>query len=388
MSLLQRHLQSLRESVEEIDVQEAARRQAAGATLLDVREAEEHLAGFPRGAQRLPRSALELRIESCATATDALLLMCAGGQRSLLAAADLRQLGYANVASVRGGYSAWQAAGLPLEQPAQLDPQSRQRYARQMILPELGEAGQARLRAARVLIVGAGGLGCPSSLYLAAAGVGHLSLIDGDRVELSNLHRQVLHGTGSVGRPKVESARERLLAIDPSLHIDAIAERLDDRQVSELVGSHQIIIDGSDNFSTRYLLNAECVAQGKPLIYAAVQRFEAQVSLFWPAAPGGQAPCYRCLFPQPPPPEAAPNCAEAGVLGVVPGIVGLLQANECLKLILGHGQLLAGRLLCFDARSSRWRELQLPRDPDCPGCGPQRRELNQDMPACALGAPA
>lgn len=386
MSLLQRHLQSLRESVEEIDVQEAARRLAGGATLLDVREADEHLAGFPLGALRLPRSALELRIESCAAPADELLLMCAGGQRSLLAAADLHQLGYTRVASVRGGYSAWQAAGLPQDRPAQLDPQLRQRYARQLILPELGEAGQARLRAAHVLIVGAGGLGCPSSLYLAAAGVGHLSLIDGDRVELSNLHRQVLHGSGSVGRLKVESARERLLAIDPGLQVDAIAERLDARRVRELVAAHDIIIDGSDNFDTRYLLNAECFAQDKPLIYAAVQRFEAQVSVFWPAAPGAQAPCYRCLFPQPPPPEAAPNCAEAGVLGVVPGIVGLLQANECLKLILGYGQSLAGRLLCFDARSSRWRELQLPRDPDCPGCGPNRRELTGSAPACALGA--
>lgn len=384
MSLLQRHLQSLRTSIEEIDVLEAARRLAAGARLLDVREAEEHAAGYPAGAQRLPRSALELQIEASVASSDELLLICAGGQRSLLAAADLRQLGYARVASVRGGFSAWQAAGLPQERPPQLDPQARQRYARQLILPELGEAGQERLRAARVLIVGAGGLGCPSSLYLAAAGVGQLSLIDGDRVELSNLHRQVLHGSGSVGRLKVESARERLLAIDPSLQIDAIGERLDASRVQELVAAHELVIDGSDNFATRYLLNAECVAQGKPLIYAAVQRFEAQVSLFWTAAPGGKAPCYRCLFPEPPPPEAAPNCAEAGVLGVVPGIVGLLQANECLKWLLGYGESLAGRLLCFDARSSRWRELQLPRDPDCPGCGPRPRALATMAPACAL----
>jgi molybdopterin/thiamine biosynthesis adenylyltransferase/rhodanese-related sulfurtransferase len=384
MSLLQRHLQTLRDAIEEIDVAEAARRLAAGARLLDVREADEQAAGYPAGAQRLPRSALELRIEASADSSDELLLICAGGQRSLLAAADLRQLGYPKVASVRGGFSAWQAAGLPQERPPRLDEQARQRYARQLILPELGEAGQARLRAARVLIVGAGGLGCPSSLYLAAAGVGTMSLIDADRVELSNLHRQVLHATGSVGRLKVESARERLLAIDPSLRIDAIAERLDGSRVQELVAAHDVIIDGSDNFATRYLLNAECVAQGKPLIYAAVQRFEAQVSLFWPAAPGGQAPCYRCLFPEPPPADAAPNCAEAGVLGVVPGIVGLLQANECLKLILGFGELLAGRLLCFDARSSRWRELQLPRDPDCPGCGPQPRPLASMTPACAL----
>lgn len=387
MSLAQSHLQELRLQIEEIDVLEAARRMRDGALLLDVREADEQLAGGPLGAIALPRSALELRIEQAAGRDQSLLLLCAGGQRSLLAARDLRGLGYQRVCSVIGGFSAWQAAGLPQRTAGLLDADDRQRYSRQLILDEIGPAGQARLRQAKLLLVGAGGLGCPSALYLAAAGVGQMTLVDGDRVELSNLHRQILHGSGTVGRPKVESARERLLALDPRLRIDALAERLDDGNVSALVAAHDVIVDGSDNFATRYRLNAECVAQGKPLVYAAVQRFEAQASVFWPAAPGGQAPCYRCLFPEPPPPEAAPNCAEAGVLGVVPGIVGLLQANECLKLLCEYGEPLLGRLLCFDARSSRWRELQLPRDPDCPGCGPHRRPLSDSLaPACTVGA--
>ncbi|MCB1635167.1 MAG: molybdopterin-synthase adenylyltransferase MoeB [Xanthomonadales bacterium] len=386
MSLAQHHLQRLRGHIEEIDVREAARRMQAGALLLDVREADEQAAGGPAGAITLPRSALELRIEQHARPDQSILLLCAGGQRSLLAAADLHRLGYTQVSSVVGGFSAWQAAGLPQRAADRLDASERQRYGRQLILDEIGPDGQAQLQRARVLIVGAGGLGCPSALYLAAAGVGQLTLIDADRVELSNLHRQVLHGSGTLGRPKVESARERLLSLDPKLQIRAIEARLDEDNVGELVRTHDVIIDGSDNFATRYRLNAECVAQGKPLIYAAVQRFEAQVSVFWPAAAGGLAPCYRCLFPEPPPPEAAPNCAEAGVLGVVPGIVGLLQANECLKLICGFGELLTGRLLCFDARSARWRELQLPRDPDCPGCGPRQRPLaSPSAEVCASG---
>lgn len=369
MSLAADRLQRLRREIEEIDVQTAHARQQGGALLIDVRESDETAAGLPQDAIALPRGSLELKIEQLANPDTALLLLCGSGQRSLLAAADLRELGYSRVCSVRGGYTAWKNADLPVAIPQRIDPQARQRYSRQMILDDVGEAGQQRLQRARVLVVGAGGLGCPASLYLAAAGVGQLTLIDSDRVELSNLHRQVLHSTVAIGQPKVQSAAERLRALNPDIQLRVIEARLDPGNVEALLAEHDVIVDGADNLATRYLLNAAAVAAGKPLVYAAVERFEAQVSVFWPAGPDGPWPCYRCLFPHPPPPEAAPNCAEAGVLGVVPGIVGLMQANETLKLLLGIGTPLTGRLLCFDARQASWRELRLPVDPQCPGCG-------------------
>lgn len=375
--LAAKRLQQLRTIIEELDVQQAHARMQCGAVLIDIRDPDETAAGLPTAAHALPRGALELKIEQVAEQDSEVLLLCGSGQRSLLAAANLRELGYSKVASVSGGYAAWKNAALPVSVPNRMDPLARQRYSRQMILDDIGEDGQQQLQQAKVLVVGAGGLGCPASLYLAAAGVGQLTLIDADKVELSNLHRQVLHGSLSVGQPKVQSASERLRQLNPEVQIRAIEGRLNADNVAALVAEHDVIVDGADNLATRYLLNAATVEARKPLVYAAVERFEAQVSVFWPAADGGPWPCYRCLFPYPPPPEAAPNCAEAGVLGVVPGIVGLLQANETLKILLRIGQPLTGRLLCFDARQSSWRELRLPVDPQCPGCGEERSAVDE-----------
>ena len=381
MSLAAEYLRKLRLSINEIEVSKAHQLQGAGDLLIDIREPDETAAGLPAGAVALPRSALELKIEQLAQPGDQVMLLCGSGQRSLLAAANLHELGYTRICSVIGGYAAWKNAQLPVVVPPRMDSVQRQRYSRQMILDQVGEAGQARLEQSRVLVVGAGGLGCPASLYLAAAGVGTLTLADADRVELSNLHRQVLHGTASLGEPKVQSARARLRALNPEISVRALESRVTEANVEGLVAEHELIIDGADNLATRYLLNAACVAAGKPLVYAAVERFDAQVSVFWPAAPDGPWPCYRCLFPYPPPPEAAPNCAEAGVLGVVPGIVGMMQANEALKLLLQIGKPLTGRLLCFDARQASWRELRLPVDPHCPGCGDQPAAVG-DIVSC------
>jgi sulfur-carrier protein adenylyltransferase/sulfurtransferase len=275
------------------------------------------------------------------------------------------------VASVAGGTEAWAAAGLPMLRP-DLDQDFAERYSRHLRLPEVGLEGQRRLEAARVLLLGAGGLGSPAAFYLAAAGVGSLRLVDDDLVERSNLQRQVLHTEARIGSPKVESAAATLSALNPRTRIEAVRERADSANVERLLDGVDVVIDGADNFPARYLLNDACVKLGKPLIYGAVHRFEGQASVFDAGRNRGQAPCYRCLFPEPPPPEAAPNCAEAGVLGVLPGVVGLLQATEAIKLILGLGEPLVGRLLQFDALSMRFRETRLRADPDCPVCAPGR----------------
>lgn len=338
-----------------------------GAVLIDVREDAERAAGVPHGAIGLSRGFLELRIEQVAPDRGCTILtLCGSGQRSLLAAAALRGMGYRDVRSVGGGFERWKAEGLPVDSGA-LDTDSVERYARQLRLPEVGEAGQARLAAARVALIGAGGLGAPAALYLAAAGVGTLTLIDDDRVERSNLHRQVIHADARVGMAKTESARMALQALNPRVRVETREERLRAANVETLLGGHDLVIDGADNFPTRYLLAAASVRLGLPLVYGAVQRFEGQVSVFDPRR--ADSPCYRCLFPEPPSAAEAPNCSEAGVLGVLPGIIGLLQASEALKLILGVGEPLVGRLLAFDALGANFRELRLPRDADCPGCG-------------------
>jgi molybdopterin/thiamine biosynthesis adenylyltransferase len=235
-----------------------------------------------------------------------------------------------------------------------------------------------------VLIVGAGGLGSPAAFYLAAAGVGCLRIVDDDHVERSNLQRQVLHQDARVGMLKVESALATLHALNPRVKVETAAERVTSANVDSLIAGVDVVFDGADNFATRYLLNEACIASGKPLVYGAVQRFEGQASVFWPGHPSGTGPCYRCLFPEPPRPEDAPNCAEAGVLGVMPGLIGMIQANETLKLLLGVGEPLLGRVLCVDALGGRFRELRLARDPDCPGCGPNRRPVTQAAVGCAL----
>ena len=353
--------------ISEIDPAEALARRRAGALLLDVREDDERAAGLPSGAIGIPRAEIPARIAELAADRDReILTICATGRRSLLAAATLRELGYANVASVRGGFTRWQAEGLPAD-PGSLDADTAERYARHLVLPEVGVAGQRRLLASRVALIGAGGLGSPAALYLAAAGVGSLTLIDDDRVERSNLQRQVMHADARVGMRKTKSAGIAVGALNPNVRVLEHDERLQAANVEALLRDHDVVIDGADNFPTRYLLSAACLRLGIPLVYGAVHRFTGQVSVF--DARRDESPCYRCLFPEPPSADEAPNCSEAGVLGVLPGVIGLLQATEAIKLMLGVGETLVGRLLCYDALAARFRELRLPRDPRCPGCG-------------------
>ena len=378
-------LDELRAAIPEAAPAEALARQAQGALLIDVREDGERAGGMPAGALGLSRGFLELRIEQLEPdRARPLFTLCGSGQRSLLAAEALRRLGYREVASVAGGYARWKAEGLPVAVGV-LDTDASERYARQLRLPQVGEAGQAKLTAAKVALLGAGGLGAPAALYLAAAGVGQLTVIDDDRVERSNLHRQVLHADARVGMAKTESARIALAALNPRVRIVACNERLRADNVERLLADHDLVIDGADNFPARYLLAAATRRLAMPMVYGAVERFAGQVSVFDPRRE--DSPCYRCLFPAPPDAADAPNCSEAGVLGVLPGIVGLLEATEALKLILGLGESLVGRLLSFDALGMRFRETRLPRDPGCPGCGAAARFTGyEDVAAsCAAG---
>jgi molybdopterin/thiamine biosynthesis adenylyltransferase/rhodanese-related sulfurtransferase len=364
----------------ELAPREARERQRAGAVLIDVREPGEWALGSPLDAERIPLQSVVEQVAATLAADAEVLTICGSGKRSLQAATALRARGYVRARSVSGGFARWQAEGLPAEHVSALDADARERYARHLVLPEIGEVGQQRLEASRVLLVGAGGLGSPAAFYLAAAGVGRLRIVDHDRIDRSNLQRQILHRDADLGGAKVESAARALTALNPRVRVEAVAERVVAANVEALLGGADVVIDGTDNFAARYLLNDACVKLGKPLVYGAVHRFEGQVGVFWPAHPRGDAPCYRCLFPEPPPPDAAPNCAEAGVLGVVPGIVGLLQAGEALKLLLGVGEPLLGRLLNVDALGARFREIRLRRDPACPACGGAPPAL-ADLPA-------
>lgn len=360
-------LAALRQRVPEISPTEAFARQAQGALLIDVREDNERATGTPAGALPMSRGFLELRIEDHEPDRDrAILALCASGRRSLLAGEALQRMGYRNVSSVAGGFEQWKNDGLPIN-AGNLDTDSAERYARQLRLPQVGEAGQLKLGRASVALLGAGGLGAPAALYLAAAGVGRMTLIDDDRVERSNLHRQVIHADARVGMAKTESARMTLVALNPRVEVNLHNERLRADNVERLLAGHDLVIDGADNFPARYLLAAATRRLNMPMVYGAVERFSGQLSVFDPRRE--DSPCYRCLFPEPPAAADAPNCSEAGVLGVLPGIVGLLQATEALKLMLGLGEPLVGRLLSFDALSMRFRETRLPRDPACPGCG-------------------
>ncbi|WP_298579873.1 molybdopterin-synthase adenylyltransferase MoeB [uncultured Luteimonas sp.] len=356
----------------EITPRDAGYRLAQGAVLVDVREDHERELGMAQGALGVARAELEAAPHRYLPGPDAeILLICQTGGRSLLAAEQLLRLGYQRVCSVRGGTLMWQAEGLPLTRPAgAVDEDFHERYSRHLLLPEIGASGQRRLEAASVVVVGAGGLGSPAAFYLAAAGVGQLRLIDDDVVERSNLQRQILHTDADVGVAKVESAHTRLSALNPRVTVEPVAERLDSANVERLIAEADVVLDGGDNFPVRYLLNDACVHLGKPLVYGAVHRFEGQVSVFDAGRERGRVPCYRCLFPEPPPPEAAPNCSEAGVLGVLPGVVGMLQATEALKLLLHVGEPLTGRLLHFDALAMRFRETRLAADPECPVCAP------------------
>jgi sulfur-carrier protein adenylyltransferase/sulfurtransferase len=366
MPSYQEMLEQTRASVHEVDVREAARLREQGAVLIDIREQDEVDQGIIPSAVHIPRGFLEMRIEDAVRDRETpIVVYCAGGVRSIFGADALNQLGYRDVASMAGGFSGWKAAGLPWRLAQSLSPDQRRRYSRHLLIPEVGEEGQRKLLQAKVLLVGAGGLGSPAALYLAAAGVGTLGVVDADVVDDSNLQRQVLHTTDRVGMPKVESARLAIEAINSDVEVVAHETRLDQSNVLEIFADYDIILDGTDNFATRYLINDACVLLGKPNAHGSIFRFEGQATTFVP----GEGPCYRCLFPTPPPPELAPSCAEAGVLGLLPGTIGIIQATEVAKLILGIGELLVGRLLTYDALEMEFRELRLSRDPACPMCG-------------------
>ncbi|MDP1696186.1 MAG: molybdopterin-synthase adenylyltransferase MoeB [Xanthomonadaceae bacterium] len=356
----------------EIDPPEALRRLGDGALLIDIREQHERALGMAHAALGVARAALEAEPGRWLADPEApVMLICAHGNRSRTACDTLRVRGYARVCSVAGGTEAWAALGLPMT-AADSDAGFYQRYARHLSVPEIGVAGQRRLQRSRVLLVGAGGLGSPAGYYLAAAGVGHISVIDDDRVERSNLQRQILHTDARIGVAKTESAQIALAALNPDIDIVAVPQRLDRDNVDAQVSAADVIVDGADNFAARYLLSDACVKHGKPLVYGAVHRFEGQASVFDAGRQRGTAPCYRCLFPEPPPAQFAPNCAEAGVLGVVPGVIGMIQATEAIKLLLDIGESLSGRLLQFDALTMRFRETRLKPDPDCTVCAPGR----------------
>ena len=362
-------------AVPEITPDQARKRLTEGALLIDVREAHERASGMAEGALGIAKGELQADPSAHLPTHDReLILICQSGKRSLEAAQALVELGYTHIASVHGGTAAWRAAGLPLVRPLQSDDERdfNERYSRHLLLPQVGVAGQQALLGARVLLLGAGGLGSPAAFYLAAAGVGHLRIADDDVVDRSNLQRQILHTEASIGEPKVHSAGERLLALNPGLDVEAVQARVTSDNIDALLDGVDVVLDGSDNFPLRYLHNDACIQHAIPLVYGAVERFTGQVSVFDAGRHRGQAPCYRCLFPEPPPPGFAPNCAEAGVLGVLPGMVGLLQATEVLKLLLGIGEPLVGRLLTFDALGMRFREIRLGPDPACPLCAPGR----------------
>jgi sulfur-carrier protein adenylyltransferase/sulfurtransferase len=334
--------------------------------LLDVREKDEYREGHLQDALSLPRGFLEIRAEQVVPdQSKPIIAYCGGGTRSLLAAKQLKDMGYQNVVSMSGGYTAWKGAGYPWKQDRQFTAEQVTRYSRHFLLPEVGEEGQAKLLEAKVLLIGAGGLGSPTAFYLAAAGVGTLGIVDHDVVDLSNLQRQILHTSERVGMPKVESARETLQALNPDVKVIGIQERLSSENALRLFADYDVIVDGCDNFPTRYLVNDACVMLGKPNVHGSIFQFEGQASVFYP----GRGPCYRCLFPEPPPPGAAPSCAEAGVLGVLPGLVGCVQALETIKLILGVGRPLIGRMVYFDTLSMELRVHKLRKDPSCPACG-------------------
>ncbi|NUN96600.1 MAG: molybdopterin-synthase adenylyltransferase MoeB [Candidatus Omnitrophica bacterium] len=362
-------LQAVRARVPRVDPEEARARLDAGALFLDVREPGETSQGTVPGAVCIPRGTLEGGIESRVPDRDReIVVYCAGGGRSAFAVESLQQLGYRNVTSMDGGFDAWKTRGYPWSVDREAGRLAAARYSRHLLVPEVGESGQRKLFEARVLVLGAGGLGSPAAIYLAAAGVGHLGIVDPDAVDESNLQRQILHGTADIGRPKVESAAEHVRSLNPDVEVTRIPLRLDSSNAMEVLAGWDIVVNGCDNFPTRYLVNDACFFLGKPLVDGSIFRFEGQVTVFHPKG-GANRPCYRCLFPTPPPPELAPNCAEAGVLGVLPGMVGTMQANEAIKLIIGAGQPLFGRLLVFDALTMEFRDIRLGRDPNCSLCG-------------------
>jgi molybdopterin/thiamine biosynthesis adenylyltransferase/rhodanese-related sulfurtransferase len=359
-------IKQIKERVHEVDPAEVHEGLGNGVVLVDVREGEEFERERIPGAKHVPRAYLESRIEGAVSDHDAhVVLYCASGQRSALAADTLKELlGYTNVDSMTGGITLWKDRGYETEVPKTLTKEQRDRYSRHILLPEVGVEGQQKLLDAKVLLLGAGGLGSPAALYLAAAGVGTLGIVDDDTVDLSNLQRQVIHTTGRVGEPKVDSAAETIADINPDVEVVKHQVRLDSSNVVELIEPYDIVVDGLDNFPTRYLLNDASVRLRKPVVSASILGFDGQLSVFKPY----EGPCYRCLYPVPPPAELAPSCGANGVIGVLPGTMGLLQATEVVKLILGEGEPLVGRLLLYEALGATFTELKVRRDPQCPIC--------------------
>ncbi len=361
-------LQQVRAEISEIDARRAREVVDDGAAVIvDVREQDEWDEGHIPGAVHISRGFLESRIERAAPDTSSqVLLYCSAGNRSAFAAKTLEDMGYEDVVSLAGGFTDWKRNGFPIDLQSGLDAPRRARYSRHLLIPEVGEQGQLKLLDSKILLIGAGGLGSPASLYLAAAGVGRIGIVDADVVDESNLQRQIVHSTERLGEAKVESAKRTVEALNPDVQVVAYKERLTSENVERILADGwDVIVDGADNFPTRYLVNDASVWHGIPVVHGSIYRFEGQVTVFQP----GAGPCYRCLFPAPPPPELAPSCAEGGVLGVLPGVIGSLQANEALKLALGIGEPLVGRLLLFDALSPEFTEVKLRRDPGCPVCG-------------------
>ncbi|HUK44965.1 MAG TPA: molybdopterin-synthase adenylyltransferase MoeB [Gaiellaceae bacterium] len=358
-------LKQVKGRIVELDARQA--RELENAAWVDVREQDEWDEGHILGAVHIPRGNLESRIEGIVPdRSQPIVIYCASGARSAFAAESLNALGYERAASLAGGYTDWKRNGYDIVIPQQLSPEKRARYSRHLLIPEIGETGQLKLLDSRILLIGAGGLGSPASLYLAAAGVGHIGIIDADIVDESNLQRQIAHSLNTLGTPKVDSAKRSIEALNPDVEVTTYRERLTSENIDRVLDDGwEVIVDGADNFPTRYLVNDASVWRDIPVVHGSIYRFEGQVTVFKP----GDGPCYRCLYPSPPPPELAPSCAEGGVLGVLPGIVGTLQTNEALKLALDAGEPLVGRLLLFDALATDFTEVRINRNPDCPVCG-------------------
>jgi sulfur-carrier protein adenylyltransferase/sulfurtransferase len=367
--------QATKTQTEEITPAEAAREiDAGGIALVDTREPHEYEEAHIEGGRLVPPGILRDDIESVVPdRSQRVLLYCRSGNRSGKAAEQMAEMGYENVANVGGGILAWQEEGLPVVSAEGLTPEQRMRYSRHTLIPEVGVDGQIKMLNAKVLLVGAGGLGAPAALYLAAAGIGTMGIVDDDLVDESNLQRQVIHNTERVGTPKTESARQTIEALNPDVQVVEHRTRLDAGNVLDIIRDYDVIVDGADNFPTRYLLNDASVRLRKPVVSASILGFDGQISTFVPF----EGPCYRCLYPTPPPAELAPSCSENGVLGVMAGIMGLLQANEVIKLVVGIGEPLIGRLLLFEALSTTFTELKVRRDPDCPICGENAPEISE-----------
>ncbi len=369
-------LKQVKAQIKEVDPSEVVQLLGEGVVVVDCRETEELSAGILPGAVHIPRSYLETRFESVVPdRSQRVIIYCASGVRSAFGAHTLMsELGYEDVESMAGGFTLWKDRGYEVELPRSFSAEQRERYSRHLLVPEVGIEGQQKLLDARVLLLGAGGLGSPTALYLAAAGVGTLGIVDDDVVDLSNLHRQVIHTTERIGTPKVDSAAATIKALNPDVEVVGYPTRLDASNIIEIIDGWDIIVDGADNFPTRYLLNDASIRLGIPVVSAAILGFEGQLSVFAP----GRGPCYRCLFRQPPPAELAPSCGANGVIGVLPGTMGLLQATEVIKLIIGAGDPLIGRLLMYDALAASFTELKVRQDPECPICSRDPAEIADD----------